>query len=114
MAEERPARGPNADRNCGSGLGRGVTPAAQQLIAPPCSQPEQEAVCRLHHEIDEDTPGAEITPPEWRWTESDRIDARIGVKDGAPFDHCRCTLQFTVLMLRDLLRRPVFVDHDDL
>src|SRR5262245_34120332 len=58
---------------------------ATRMIPPPCTSPDRQVVCRLRHEIDENTPGGQIT---WR---------------------------FTVLMLRDLLRRPVFgVDRDDL
>src|SRR5262245_40290495 len=98
------ARGAFVDRTPrAGGLGRGVTPAAQFLIAPPCTSPEQEAVCRLHHEIDADTPGQEITPPEWRWTEG-KIDAHIAVDGDSPVDACRCTLRFATMMVKDLLR----------
>src|SRR5262245_49152246 len=83
------------------------------MIPPPCTF-NNEALCRLHH-LDEDEPGAEITPPQWHWQQAERIAARIDIDGSSPVDACRCMVQFVTLMVRDLLRRPLYgVDPDDL
>jgi hypothetical protein len=81
---------------------------AQVISLPECVyKNEEHSPCRLRDrcalELAEEADAAQVTI-QWRWVESGKINARIGIEREAPFDVCRCLARHACLRIMDAAR----------
>jgi hypothetical protein len=80
---------------------------AQVISLPECIYAEEHSPCRLRDrralDLAEEAEAASVTI-QWRWVESGKINARIGIEREAPFDLCRCLTRHACLRIMQAVR----------